>query len=221
MITGTPTMIYVDGFNLYYGALKGTPYKWLNFEALFARVFPNNRIVGIRYFTAPINALPSDPDQPLRQQRLFRALRTLPLLTIIEGHYLCHPKSMPLVNPPPGGNRFAQVLFTEEKGSDVNLASYLLMDGFKNAYDCAIVVSGDSDLATPITMARQELAKTVGVLLPQRLSNPPQRTRRRSARLQQVASFFRDGIRTGVLAASQFPSTLTDAHGTFTKPASW
>ncbi len=144
MITGTPTMIYVDGFNLYYGALKGTPYKWLNFEALFARVFPKNRIVGIRYFTAPINALPSDPDQPLRQQRLFRALRTLPLLTIIEGHYLCHPKSMPLVNPPPGAKGFAQVLFTEEKGSDVNLASYLLLDGFKNAYDCAIVVSGDS-----------------------------------------------------------------------------
>lgn len=106
-------------------------------------------------------------------------------------------------------------------GFNLYLASYLLMDGFKNAYDCAIVVSGDSDLATPITMARQELAKTVGVLLPQRLSNPPQRTRRRSARLQQVASFFRDGIRTGVLAASQFPSTLTDAHGTFTKPASW
>jgi len=39
MITGTHTMIYVDGFNLYYGALKGTAYKWLNFEALFARVF--------------------------------------------------------------------------------------------------------------------------------------------------------------------------------------
>jgi len=128
---------------------------------------------------------------------------------------------MLLVSPPPGGNRFAQVFFTEEKGSDVNLASYLLMDGFKNAYECAIVVSGDSDLATPITMARQELGKTVGVLLPQRLNNPPQKTRRRSARLQQVASFFRDGIRSGVLLASQFPPRLTDSAGTFHKPMTW
>ena len=82
-----------------------------------------------------------------------------------------------------------------------------------DAYDSAIVVSSDSDLATPITTARQELAKTVGVLLPQRLSNPPQKTQRRSARLQQVASFFRDGIRTGLLAPSQFPPTLTDTRG--------
>jgi uncharacterized LabA/DUF88 family protein len=221
MITGTPTMIYVDGFNFYYGALKGSQYRWLNFETLFARLFPRNKIVGIRYFTALVNALPTNPDQPARQQLLLRAMRTLPLVTIIEGHYLSHPKSMPLVNPAPGGNRFAQVLFTEEKGSDVNLASYLLMDGFKNQYDCAIVISGDSDLATPITMARQELHKTVGVLLPQRLSNPPQPTRRKSARLREVASFYRDGIRTGVLAASQFPATLTDQHGTFSKPVTW
>jgi hypothetical protein len=24
------TSIYIDGFNLYYGAVKDTPYKWLN-----------------------------------------------------------------------------------------------------------------------------------------------------------------------------------------------
>lgn len=218
MIKGTPTMIYVDGFNFYYGALKGTAYKWLNLSDCFSKVFPNNNIVGIRYFTAAINALPGDPDQPVRQQLLWRALRTLPNLSIIEGHYLSHPKNMPLASPGPGGTRFARVLFTEEKGSDVNLASYLLLDGFKNAYDCAIVVSGDSDLATPIEMVRNELGKTVGVLLPQRANQP---NPRKSARLKQVASFFRDSIREGVLASSQFPATLTDATGTFTKPASW
>jgi len=218
MNRGTPTVIYVDGFNLYYGALKGSPYRWLNLDELFRKVFPHNHIVGIRYFTAAINALPHDPDQPTRQQLFWRALRTLPNLTLIEGHYLCHPKSMPLANPPAGGPRFAKVLFTEEKGSDVNLASYLLLDGFKAAYECAIVVSGDSDLATPIEMVRQELGKKVGVLLPQRANQP---NPRKSARLKQVATFFRDGIRDGVLAASQFPGTLTDAQGTFTKPPAW
>lgn len=218
MKTGTKTVVYVDGFNLYYGALRGTGYKWLNLQDLFSKVFPRNDIVGIRYFTAAINALPSDPDQPIRQQLFWRALRTLPNLSIIEGHYLCHPKSMPLVTPAPNGQRFAQVLFTEEKGSDVNLASYLLLDGFQNAYDCAIVVSGDSDLATPIEMARNHLGKTVGVLLPQITGkkNP-----RRSARLKGAATFFRDSIRRGVLQSSQFPATLSDARGTFHKPSVW
>lgn len=32
------TRVYVDGFNLYYGCLKGTPWKWLNLVALFERV---------------------------------------------------------------------------------------------------------------------------------------------------------------------------------------
>lgn len=218
MKTGTRTVVYVDGFNLYYGALKGTPYKWLDLNTLFSNVFPKNNIVAVRYFTAAINALPSDPDQPTRQQLFWRALRTLPGLSIIEGHYLCHPKRMPLVNPPANGSRFAQVFFTEEKGSDVNLASHLLLDGFQNAYDCAIIVSGDSDLATPIEMVRNHLGKSVGVLLPQITG---QRNPRRSARLRATATFFRDSIRRGVLQSSQFAPTLTDAQGTFRKPTAW
>lgn len=215
------TIVYVDGFNLYYGALKGTPYRWLDLDRLFSSLFPNNDILGVRYFTARINAYPGDPDQPLRQQLYLRALATTARISIIEGHYLSHPKSMPLVNPKPGQSRFAEVLFTEEKGSDVNLASYLLLDAFRDRCDCAIVVSGDSDLATPIRMVREELKKTVGVLLPQRLSGPRGLAPRKSAKLRQVAAFFRDGIRSGPLAAAQFPHTLADATGSFHKPPSW
>ena len=29
------TRVYVDAFNLYYGALRGTPYKWLDLDALY------------------------------------------------------------------------------------------------------------------------------------------------------------------------------------------
>lgn len=32
------TNVYIDGFNLFYGALKGSPYKWLNLEALCQRL---------------------------------------------------------------------------------------------------------------------------------------------------------------------------------------
>ena len=32
------TFVYVDGFNLYYGALKSTSSKWLDLPALFAKI---------------------------------------------------------------------------------------------------------------------------------------------------------------------------------------
>jgi len=213
------TMVYIDAFNLYYGALKRSQYRWLDLQKLMSNLYPAHQIVGIKYFTARVNALPGNPDQPLRQQLYFRALKTLQSTSIIEGHYLSHPKRMPLAHPPASGPRTVEVIFTEEKGSDVNLAAHLLFDGFKDAYDCAIVVSADSDLATPIEMVRKELGKTVNVQIPQLIA--ANRQPRRSAKLQQVASQYRSGIRAGVLAASQFPSTLTDSVGIFTKPASW
>jgi len=214
------TLVYIDAFNLYYGALKRTPHRWLDLQRLMANTFPKNRIVGIKYFTARVNALPGDDGQPLRQQLYFRALGTLPLVSIIEGHYLSHPKRMPLTRPLPNGQRTVEVIFTEEKGSDVNLASHLLFDAFTDAYDCAIVVSADSDLATPIEMAKNRLGKTIGVQVPQLLGKKGKQPRR-SARLQQVATFYRKGLREGVLAASQFPDTLTDSVGVFRKPSSW
>lgn len=125
---------------------------------------------------------------------------------------------MPSVTPI-AGSKFANVIFTEEKGSDVNLASHLMFDAFTQAFDCAVVVSGDSDLATPIEMVKNHLARPVGVLLPQLLSN--QKIPRRSAKLKQVATFYREGARAGVTSSSQFADSLTDANGVFTKPKNW
>ena len=62
-----------------------------------------------------------------------------------------------MAQPPLTGSRIVEVLDTEEKGSDVNLASYLLMDGFWDEYDLAVVVSNDSDLQLPVEMARTRL----------------------------------------------------------------
>ena len=61
------TIVYVDGFNLYYGAVKGTTYKWLDILRLCQYLLPKNEIIKIKYFTALVTARPSDPDQPNRQ----------------------------------------------------------------------------------------------------------------------------------------------------------
>ena len=55
------TIVYIDGFNFYYGAVKGTPYKWLDLDRLCRLILPRGNIVKIRYFTARISARTGDP----------------------------------------------------------------------------------------------------------------------------------------------------------------
>ena len=137
------TNVYIDGFNLYYGCLKGTTHKWLDLalfcQASFPR--PRNQINRIRYFTAHVNARPNDPQQPIRQQTYLRALRTIPNLTTHLGSYLEKITRLRLHPPPASGPRTVQVMQSEEKGSDVNIATYLLVDAFDDDYEVAVVVS--------------------------------------------------------------------------------
>jgi uncharacterized LabA/DUF88 family protein len=203
------TYVYIDGFNLYYGALKRTPYKWLDLAKLSGIMLPNDKIESIQYFTARVSARPHNPSAPLDQQVYLRALRTIPNLTITLGHFLTHSVPMMLtgVNPP----KRVFVDKTEEKGSDVNLAAHLLRDAFTKRFDVAVLVTNDSDLAEPVRIVRQELSLPVGILNPHQYH---------SKILQGLATFVKR-IRQSDLIASQFPPSLTDAKGTFTKPASW
>jgi len=206
------TIVYVDAFNLYYGAVKDTSCKWLDINTLCRNLLrPENTIAGIKYFTAKVQARPGDPGQPTRQQVYLRALRTIPNLQIIYGHYLSHVVWMPLANPEPGGKPFVQVIKTEEKGSDVNIASHMLVDAADNIFDCAVLVSGDSDLKTPVQLVQNRFHKTIGVLNPQKI---------KCRALETTARFYKH-IRETALAASQFAPVLTDRQGTFHKPPSW
>jgi NYN domain len=206
------TYVYIDGFNLYYGAVRGTDYKWLNLSHLCGHLLPRHDILAIRYFTARIRSRPHDPDAPTRQQMYLRALGTLPNLTIHFGQFLTHPVWMPdatsSTNPP----KMLRVLKTEEKGSDVNLATYLLLDGFHQAYDTAVLITNDSDLLEPIKVARSVLNRKVGILCP---------NEKASWVLRPPTVDFLKRIRTGVLASSQFPTQLSDGAGKFQKPKSW
>ncbi len=74
------------------------------------------------------------------------------------------------------------------------------------------MISNASDLLLPIEVVSKRLGLTVGVL------NPHQRNP--SVVLQRDANLFRP-IRQGPLSGNQFPATLTDARGTFTKPTNW
>lgn len=115
---------------------------------------------------------------------------------------------MPVETPPP---KHIRVIETEEKGSDVNHATYLMLDAFRRDFDQAIVVSNDSDLAEPIRIVHAEFGLPVGVFNPHK---------RRAHEINKVARFMRN-IHVTTVAASQFPATLTDAQGTFSRPIGW
>lgn len=203
------TIVYIDGFNLYYGSLKRTPYKWLDVGRLCALMLPDDEVVAIQYYTALVSARPGNPSAPNDQQIYLRALRTIPGLSITYGHFLTHSVQMTLTGVMP--TKRVWVDKTEEKGSDVNIAAHLVRDACLKRFEVAVLITNDSDLAEPVRIVRQEFALPIGIL------NPHEH---HSVQLKKLASFLKR-IRQSHLIASQFAHHLHDEKGTFHKPANW
>jgi hypothetical protein len=183
----------------------------LDLDQLCGLMLPRDTINRIRYFTARVVARPGNPGQLQRQDIYLRALATIPHLSVHLGTFLSNQKDEVRADSPPGQPRFVRIIKTEEKGSDVNLATHLLLDGFRGDYEVAAVISNDSDLTEPIRVVRDELKLPIGVLCPH--DNP-------SWELTKVSTFWRE-IRDATLAKAQFPDVLTDARGDFHKPERW
>ena len=83
------TIIYIDGYNLYYGLLRRSPHKWLDLYTLFqSHVLQDVDVLEVRYYTAPVLArMSDDTESPQRQRTYLQALRkhAPSKVTIIEG----------------------------------------------------------------------------------------------------------------------------------------
>jgi uncharacterized LabA/DUF88 family protein len=201
-------IIYVDGFNLYYGALKHTQYRWLDLVRFAELMLPQQEVVAVKYFTAIVDS----PTGSARQQFYISAVESRGRVSTYRGHFLSHTKSKPRAHAcATCGDRKADVVVTEEKGTDVNLATHLVYDACTDAFDVGVVVSNDSDLVMPVVFAREKCGKKVGVLNPQK--HPAQ------ALLKSV-DFYKK-IRPGVLAASQLPESFEVGGKVYSKPPTW
>ena len=205
------TYVYVDGFNLYYGALRRTRFKWLDVRKLCSLILPRHTVKSVKYFTARIAGFGGDPRQRSRQNTYLRALGTLDDIEIIYGHFTTNDVWMPGAGAESGKREFVKVTKTEEKGSDVNLATHMLKDGFQGRYEAAVVITNDSDLALPVRVVRQDLKLPVGIINPHRVQ---------SMVLAREASFVRR-VRRGALKESQLPRVIADQFGTIRKPTGW
>ena len=213
--TGRSVNIYVDGFNLYYGCLKDTAYQWLDIGALCRKLVPSNPIHRIRYFTSRISARPDVPNGPAQQDAYLRALATVDRLTIHLGRFHSAKVRLPVADPAQnGGKRTIEVIRTQEKGSDVKLASFLLRDAHQRESDMAVVISNDSDLEEPIRALIQDLHVPVGLV-------NPHPAKHRCHDLLELGPLFFKQIRPRALRDCQFPQVLRDAQGEIRRPDGW
>ncbi|TDW64661.1 NYN domain-containing protein [Curtobacterium sp. PhB25] len=209
--------VYVDGFALYKALLQRTypEYRWLDLEALSRRLFPHRDVVGVKFFTAPLKPLTNNPGIGQRQQTYWRALRTTGV-EIVEGKFIFNKQYLPK-HPeeldPAGRVVTMRVKRPEEKGTDVALATHLLVDAFDSAADSYAIVTNDSDLVPPVSAitGRGHAVTLVSV------AGAGYNKAFTAAGVSSVRQ-----IRRGTLAASQFPDRLQDADGRWIhKPPTW
>ena len=142
-------IVYVDGFNFYYGLRsdrKWKRYYWLDLVSLFERFMqPNQELVAVKYFSAR----PTDPDKNARQYAFFQANKENPKFKLILGKYL-H-KTITCFKC---GNIIHSF---EEKETDARIATQIVADAYEKNCDVSIIVSADSDMIPAV-----ELAKSAG-----------------------------------------------------------
>ena len=208
------THVYVDGFNLYKRALEDSQYKWLDLGRMCNLILSKYEVCKIYYFTARIKPVPHDENRAVRQQIYFRALRVNPLVEIVESTFLADKPRLPVYPweyDENGDPRKVRVMQYKEKGSDVNIATQMLIDAYTNQCEAQFVLTADSDLVQPIRHLKS-IGKTVGLILP---------TTKASKKIMAAAHPSIYHVRESVLADSQYPDELKDATGTFRKPNRW
>jgi uncharacterized LabA/DUF88 family protein len=207
------TIVYIDGFNLYYGALKGTPYKWLNLERYFKILRKDDTVQAIKYFTALVSGQTRS-----HQETYLKALATLPLVDVILGKFKSKRVRCNEVSCLHAGNRFFET--TEEKRTDVNIAVSMLDDAYQDACDQLVLISGDSDLVPTVNMVRTRFPdKRVIVYVPH--TPALSTTRGHAVELRAAANTHRD-LPLNLLKVAQFPTQVPDgAGGLIAKPTAW
>ena len=210
-------IFYIDGFNLYNGlhrradakGLAAPEHRWLNLSKLAAFLVPEADVIRVRYFTSLVKRRFEDPDAGTRQAVFLRALATLPNLTVHLGHFQRNKVWRRLVDDP---SKSVRVIDFKEKGSDVNLAAFLIHDALKGECELGCVISSDSDLVEPIRLADAALLRGVIVFSPN-IGRP-------ARALDTVATASRR-IKDRAFRACHFQDELEDDDGVITKPPTW
>lgn len=217
------TIIYIDGYNLFYGRLRHTPYKWLDIFKLFQSITkvqqPSSNIIKIKYFTAPVKAnfASHGQESASAQNAYHRALKYIyqHKLEIISGYHTVERGSPPLYLDPIDKDRRVHVWKFEEKQTDVNIALAMYKDARDGDVAQQILVSNDSDLEPVLKLISEELTHIlIGLVIPRPRSESETNTRPTNKSLIRYA----DWTRTHILDEECQNAQLDDRIATNKKP---
>jgi len=224
----TRTVIYVDGFNFYYGILKYTPYKWLNIHNLLSVLIkeraPESEIIECRFYTAWTKArIASRGQKAVQAQQVYhRALEsphTPPTKVICHDHNLA---IKPLLlhepgKPPDKANR-VDIWHLEEKQTDVQLALDAYAEAISGNIDQIVLVTNDTDLAPLLDKLKSKAPHIKrGLIIPRRSD----KARPAAAALVSGADWSRRVINEDELRGHQFPDRVPTAKKPVDRPDYW
>ena len=226
------TIYYVDGYNLFYGALKHTPYKWLDLRALLhdqiVRVQePSCAFLRIKYFTANIKAKIASHGQAAAdaQHAYLRALEVLYAggIEIIKGYYSLEKQVALQYRKPPDKTDRVDVWKLEEKQTDVNIALSAYRDVAKGDVDQLVFVSNDSDIVPALRAIREDFGSKcrIGLITPIQKPNGGPSHRPGNKELSRYADWTRHYILEDELLASQLPERIPTRKKPICKPDYW
>lgn len=228
------TAVYIDGYNLYYGRLRGTRFKWLDvvslFEGLLHRQDPDADLQRVRYFTSPALGRFATHGEAsvLAQQDYHRALRALHprRLLMTFGHHSMDRGGTWLPEYIAGVScdrrRRVRVWKIEEKQTDVNLALAMYRDAASGDFEELVVCTNDSDVAPALAAIREDFPNIrLGVVAPRPPALARERARAASATLAVHADWVVRHLLDEELARTQLPPRIPVRKRAIARPAHW
>jgi 6-hydroxy-3-succinoylpyridine 3-monooxygenase len=232
------TRIYIDGYNLYYGCLKGTSLKWLDPLALFQnhilpsvtatvngkKLVSDLRPVAINFFTALILEQAAKANDSLACQEQYHSAlskHTPGRIETIKGYYSITEARAKVIDPIdpekwPRDCNVTEVWKLEEKQSDVNLAIHAVKDALLGGIEHVVFVTNDTDIVPALQMIRASSQVAIGLVIP---TTDHERTP--NTELAKHAHWVRSHITETELRASQFPRVVQHPRRPAIKPDSW
>jgi uncharacterized LabA/DUF88 family protein len=228
------TAFFVDGYNVFYGLLAGTHYKWLDLPSLLTAIArendPRSQVAEIHYFTSPVQpALATRGRQSKHAQDTYiRALKARGVQVHWGRHRLDHRMAPRFVSKDIPASRQDQVDIwnLEEKETDVRIgvAMYRLAakqcwsDTAEDRIQQLVLVSGDTDMTPALEAIREDFPHLrIGIILPHRKGirrEPP-------GSLRNQADWMRRHISSEELEAHQFPDRVHTHKKPADKPDYW
>jgi len=223
------TIIYIDGYNFYYGLLKNTAYKWLDIASLVEHICyiqnPEIEVKAVKFFTAPVITRVATHGEKAQQAQdsYHKALLSSNsgILEIISGYHIMEKGYLPCYKKPIDKKDRVEVWRLEEKQTDVNIALHLYRDAVKQHCEQVVLVSSDSDFEPPLKYLKKDFPKLeLGLILPRK---PPteQKHRPSNASLSKHTDWTRSYILESELKQFQFPNKVPTRKKPAVKPDYW